>query len=309
MPLIQSKSKKAFEKNVKTEMDAHPEADKRAQNLAIAYSIKRKNAKKKMASGGAVENDFKSEGMANADSASTPEDMAMLNKRKMMASGGPVDLSAANESRPMPDGTYASTAEERRNSMRKKLEKPDWTDNTWDEQAGRSQSRAPGEAAQSNFHTDKMTTVDDASTDTNMDMEMEDATDRDAVNRHHSEDISDALLMADGGNVSLEQSTMDDTDSIADAIIAKLREAKLIKSYADGGMVDLEDNARESNNVEDQLSYNALRKENYSESAALDTEQPEDSNETGDSRETDSENVHDRPIVEEIMRRKKRNRM
>jgi hypothetical protein len=47
MSLMHGKSKKAFEHNVKTEMDAHP--DQRAQNLAIAYAIKRRN---QMAKGG-----------------------------------------------------------------------------------------------------------------------------------------------------------------------------------------------------------------------------------------------------------------
>jgi hypothetical protein len=54
MPLLPGKSKKAFEKNVKTEMDAHPGKERRAQNLAIAYSMK-KRSPKKMASGGVVE--------------------------------------------------------------------------------------------------------------------------------------------------------------------------------------------------------------------------------------------------------------
>lgn len=52
MPLIQSPSKKAFQKNVETEMKEHPM--KKDQDLAIAYSIKKKNAKK-MAYGGAAE--------------------------------------------------------------------------------------------------------------------------------------------------------------------------------------------------------------------------------------------------------------
>lgn len=53
MPLMQSGSKKAFKKNVETEMNANPSPKDRAQNLAIAYAVKRRNAKK-MASGGMV---------------------------------------------------------------------------------------------------------------------------------------------------------------------------------------------------------------------------------------------------------------
>lgn len=51
MPLLKNKSKKAFSKNVETEMDA----DKpQKQALAIAYSTQRKAGAKKMADGGLV---------------------------------------------------------------------------------------------------------------------------------------------------------------------------------------------------------------------------------------------------------------
>lgn len=56
MPLIKSASKKALSKNIETEMRAHPEPSKRAQNIAIAYNIQRKAPKrKKMADGGMAE--------------------------------------------------------------------------------------------------------------------------------------------------------------------------------------------------------------------------------------------------------------
>lgn len=53
MPLEQGRSKSAFVKNLKTEMHAGKPKD---QSLAIAYAVKRKNAKK-MAMGGVVENE------------------------------------------------------------------------------------------------------------------------------------------------------------------------------------------------------------------------------------------------------------
>lgn len=53
MPLIQSKSKKALEHNIEVEMKAHPSKKKRDQNLAIAFSVQRKN-KKKYANGGQI---------------------------------------------------------------------------------------------------------------------------------------------------------------------------------------------------------------------------------------------------------------
>jgi len=45
MPLIQSPKKKALERNIRTEMEAHPGKAHRAQDLAIAYSVQRKNRK------------------------------------------------------------------------------------------------------------------------------------------------------------------------------------------------------------------------------------------------------------------------
>lgn len=54
MPLIKSKTKKAFESNVKAEMDA---GKPMKQSLAIAYSTKRKAPKKKMSVGGEVQDD------------------------------------------------------------------------------------------------------------------------------------------------------------------------------------------------------------------------------------------------------------
>ena len=56
MPLMHGKSQKAFEHNVATEMKANPGLSHRAQNLAIAYSMKRKAAQKK-AEGGMVEDE------------------------------------------------------------------------------------------------------------------------------------------------------------------------------------------------------------------------------------------------------------
>lgn len=53
MPLVKSASKKALKENIETEMEEHPGKENRAQNLAIAYNMKRQ-ARKKMADGGSV---------------------------------------------------------------------------------------------------------------------------------------------------------------------------------------------------------------------------------------------------------------
>jgi hypothetical protein len=67
----------------------------------------------------------------------------------------------------------------------------------------------------------------------------------------------------------------------------------------DSDQADLSRNADEDANEEDQLSYNALRKENYSESEGLrKLDSPMDSNEHG--HEID-EDEHD--MVDKIMRK------
>lgn len=123
MPLIAGKSKKAFSKNVETEMEA---GKPQKQSLAIAYSVKRKNSKK-MAKGGSVDisaasekrpmpddinnstdmgtpgpsetmPDFSSEGRPSIDTAISSDEMNMLHKyRKHLASGGPVEVDFASE--------------------------------------------------------------------------------------------------------------------------------------------------------------------------------------------------------------------
>lgn len=84
MPLVHGKSQKAFEKNVKTEMEAHPGKEHRAQNLAVAYAIKRK-AQHHKAMGG---------------------DAAMEESGEHMCKGGGCE----HPSHKMAQGSYASDA-------------------------------------------------------------------------------------------------------------------------------------------------------------------------------------------------------
>lgn len=129
MPLMSGKSKKAFSKNVATEMEA---GKPQAQSLAIAYSMKKKNAKK-MAYGGMAEADkephmdipapstsmgpamdeYEADHFAKGGEVEAHELMgdderagsiadAIMRKRKVkaMADGGMVDLEAASEESP-----------------------------------------------------------------------------------------------------------------------------------------------------------------------------------------------------------------
>lgn len=126
---MQGRSKKAFSKNVETEME-HGKPMK--QSLAIAYDVKRKNSKrKKMAKGG----------MEMNETSVRPDKgygkIIMINDhdddKHQMAEGG--EISASNERRPMPDNTYddAKMASENRN--KKALKDSQWTDRPTERQA------------------------------------------------------------------------------------------------------------------------------------------------------------------------------
>ncbi|CAM6004764.1 unnamed protein product [Sphagnum balticum] len=127
--------------------------------------------------------------------------------------------------------------------------------------------------------------------------------------------MRDAAAYADGGEVSDEEE-IEHAASIAAAIMMKMKKKMMAEGGAiksmdsmdsdDSSEADLSRNADEDANMEDQSSFNALRKENYSESAGLnELDSPEDSNEMGDSREDDAENIHDSDIVSAIRRKMK----
>jgi hypothetical protein len=105
MPLMPGKSKKAFSKNVETEMHA---GKPQKQALAIAYSVKRK----KKASGGTVE--------------SGSRDMNL-------AEGGTVGVKA--QKRPMPENEYNDSKDISENRGNKPLKESGWTDTPTETQA------------------------------------------------------------------------------------------------------------------------------------------------------------------------------
>lgn len=100
----------------------------------------------------------------------------------------------------------------------------------------------------------------------------------------------------DGHEDSIAAAIMSRRDRLHDEIDSGAHDEDLAAAYADGGEVDLSMNADEEPNNEDQMSFEALKKENYSESEGLDDlgDQPEDSNEKGNSRESDRSDRHDR---------------
>ncbi|MES2214581.1 MAG: hypothetical protein V4485_00975 [Pseudomonadota bacterium] len=103
-----------------------------------------------------------------------------------------------------------------------------------------------------------------------------------AAKLNSDSDEDEMLLMAEGGEILSHDSIHSDNSS----------------------QVDLRRNAQEDANEEDQLSFNALRKENYSESEGLNQlNQPKDSNEYGDAEEDAESDPHD--MVSQIMKKRK----
>lgn len=222
MPLFKSKSKKAFEHNVKEEMDSgHPQG----QSLAIAFNIKRKNKKKKMYEGGVVSSKEAQETQEPGVPQRKSDDMRP-SKEEYMADHFAYGGEAEDDGEPaMPQP------------------KPD-------------NYREP----EDEYMSERMTNGEPPA--------------RKPDNKRPPMDEYMADHFSDGG-------------SVADSIMRKR------KMMANGGEVDLSENAEEEPNNEDQMSFEALKKENYSESAGLDElDQPMDSNEHG--HELSDEDMHDK---------------
>ena len=99
MPLIKGSSQKSFVKNLKTEME-HGKPQK--QSLAIAYAMKRKAAKKKMAMGGFLAEEKASGFLDHEGNTQRPNEMAVSeDERKLGQHGakeqGPIPAPHENE--------------------------------------------------------------------------------------------------------------------------------------------------------------------------------------------------------------------
>ena len=125
MPLIKSGSKKALKKNIETEMEANPSKGDRKQNLAIAFSVQRKNKRKKMDQGGEVDDSKKSVGEIINYPGSTPAPKASPSPK--YADGG--EVNAKNQKRPMPDDLHDDRAMASRNSGNKPPKNDSWVSN------------------------------------------------------------------------------------------------------------------------------------------------------------------------------------
>jgi hypothetical protein len=101
------------------------------------------------------------------------------------------------------------------------------------------------------------------------------------------------VMMAEGGEI-LSDSDYDEIHSHGST------------DSDDSSQVDLSRNADEDANEEDQLSFDALKKENYSESDGLSQlDSPSDSAQHGDDRERSKEDEHDESMISAIRRNMK----
>lgn len=290
MPLINSGSKKAFKQNIETEMKAHP--DERDKNLAIAYNIKRKNKRKKMAEGG----------------------MAYKND------------SAKTESRPMPSERDNDSKMVSHNSGNKAAHNDSWTDRSTVEQAQRPSKTPLSRPALRGSDAFSVRYRDEIDEDLKRMSSMPPESDKAQPPSRYNEEGPDrqgpstpSLLMkkmAEGGMINDEVSMQDAEDDMEvhpaglesdndqmrpaeDEYMANhfaeggMAEAiRMRRKYANGGEVDLAMNAEEGPADLEDLNADAAMKENYSESEGLSQlDQPEDSNEHGHELDSDDHDM------------------
>jgi hypothetical protein len=213
MPLFQSSSKKALKKNIETEMDANPSPEKHKQNLAIAFSVQRKNkGKKKMAKGG--------------------------------------EVSAGDEKRPMPDDTHNDSQDVSQNSGKKPPKDDNWLDQPTVKQAGKlsitpmSQPKMVGSDAFSvrmrdlQDHQDDLEQSDRPSSYTDqppaMDDEMDAAKSGDPVSDNERQHNNGKPAYADGGRIDIDKTKIT-ADSLTPEEMEMIHEHRM--KMASGGML------------------------------------------------------------------------
>lgn len=276
MPLLKGRSKKAFSKNVETEMKAGKPQN---QSLAIAYSIKSKN-RKKMADGGVAIRAASSR--PDADSR-TREEMEMIKNPMRRDKFEGESENFHNEGKADIDNQYTDESQRmKRMASGGKVQDENWLDegrsDIDNQETYESQNMIAGKKRR---HEDEIRAgssrpdADSARTDRDLDM------------------------YASGGKV--HASADEDSDlSMIHQIMKKRR------MMADGGEVDLQENSNEDLNNEDQMSYDAARKKTYYDLDQLE-DQPMDSNEHGD--DLTDEDEHNQSMIGMIRRKMKSKRM
>lgn len=307
MPLIKSAKKSAVSKNIKTEMES---GKPQKQSIAIALSTQRAAKKHKMALGGAVEgpthskpydrdpgtpapkpNDKKipeSEFMSENWSEGSAPPMKPDNKRPPeaeymaghFAEGGAIDhakmakhhtemarhymrggdIETADQHYTMADKHRQATAPATAISPHEDKQESGYSD---DEMAGKFADGGMAKQKEPKSEGDDYQVGEKGSPGQKFTKYVQDM--------FGGTKDEQPKKKAEGGMMG-----SDGPKSIAATIMAR-------KKYANGGEVDLAQNAEEHDNEADDLNYDALRKENYSESDGLeDLTSPMDSNEHAD---------------------------
>lgn len=300
MPLIKSKSKEAFEKNVSKEMES---GKPQKQSIAIAYNVqKHAKKKKKMAFGGEAEAD------GNPGTPKAKPDDRRLDPKDYMSTdkwaGGP-DPERKPDDKRLPEDEYMADQFDKADPAQKPMKTPPGENQR--ERNSSSYSATDDKYAEGGPVQNKKGT---------------EQTFEDYADETHTSH-PDPEQYAKGGKVMnpklSESKKSPDTEdaeehysSIADAILAKKKKAKM---FAEGGEVedeslmgdsdspeghsDIFDNAQEEPNRYYRRNEDEVLKENY-DSDFMDSKQPEDSNEHGDSIDSD-----DHDMVEAIRKKMK----
>ena len=327
MPLIKGRNPKAFKENVETEMHA---GKPQKQALAIAYSVKRKSPKKKMAEGGPVSAKTEKRPMPETK-ANDAQDIAQNSTKKPLHEANWTDqptlsqarkgpkTTAIKHPRMVPSSAFSTRLRDEEDHLEDSAgvnngpqrQPPEHDNEEGPDRQGPStpslkmKMMAKGGMASGSHDEDA---AEHADLHEHVSMEIGEGPEDDELEHPaHLEEDDDMETMpvdeymaghfAKGGmahemdDQPMEEEEMEHAADIAAAIMMQRR-----KRMADGGIAshesiyphpeadqaDLSRNADEDANEEDQLSFNALRKENYSETPGLNQlDSPMDSNEHG----------------------------
>jgi len=305
------KSKKAFSKNVATEMNA---GKPQPQALAIAYGMKRR-APKKMAEGGAVSaanearpmpakryndsRDLATQATPVQPGNSKWTDAPMGEKRPKYQATKPMIRKGATFSTGTPDDMEQMALKKREAALQAlkpaaPTEQPPEEDNELEpNRTGTKPHPMKMMASGGKVSMEIGSGPEEDEEENPAGLESDDDEMAPAVDEYM------ANKFADGGMVDDDDQPEDEEEeenhaSVASAIMAR-------QKYADGGMVDIDENAEEQPNGYYARNEDAALKENY-DSDMDGVSEPDDSNEHGDV--LSDEDAHD--MISRIMARMKR---
>ncbi len=316
MPLIRGKSKKAFEHNLKTEMHEGKPQD---QALAIAYSVKRK---KKMAEGGKVDKDPTETAHGSKrmhgylSHGESPTDEVGYKNRNRSS-----DMDHGQKKGPQGYGKYQEQAQNQKGihtpvsgvtgfpGAKGSSEAGKMATETWKGEPHRELREHGKELHKKKLEEmrsmpkpklkglaegGRVTPTSGPRMTESSHIHHQPRTE--ASTGHLDERYGKMSKYADGGDVEDERD-IEHHASIAAAMMARDEEREMM---AEGGHIDITDNAEEApSDAADEYTEAAL-KENY-DSDMMHVDQPSDSNEHGD--ELHDEDEHGMTMIEKIMHR------